>query len=320
MSARNEPPIVAGSLRAWAAEAEAAAGIARVLAPTAFVPESLKRWVTDEQGERIGLDLDATIATVTAALLAGQELGLGPMASLRSIDVVRGTPVLRAHALRGLLLQRGHEIAVVESTGTRATVRARRAGSETVQSSTWTIDRARQLGVAGGDNYRRQAQSMLVARATAEASRWVAADAILGLPYIAEELDGLANGSDPLALDAAGEPEPPPRRAARRAVRSLALPSAPLPEAQPAAPPPRKLTKTQSDQMHAAFERLGIQRDDAFALIRGWTGRTVESTKELLRDEAVKVLDGLRELEAKTERERQDADAERAAPDAEATE
>ena len=149
--------VVAGrSLSAWAAEAEAAAGIARALAGTAFVPDSLKVY-----GERRDLDLDATVAQVAAALLTGQELGFSPMASLRSIDIIppgSGSPALRAAALRGLLQSKGHDIWVVESTDTRAVVRGRRAGSEIVQESIWTIDRARKMELRGfgqGGNYRR---------------------------------------------------------------------------------------------------------------------------------------------------------------------
>ena len=86
------------SLRTWFAEAEAAASIARQVADTPFVPDSLKRWTNPEErdpAKRV-LDLDATVAVVSAALLAGQELGFSPMASLRSMDVIKGTPALGA--------------------------------------------------------------------------------------------------------------------------------------------------------------------------------------------------------------------------------
>jgi hypothetical protein len=37
-------------------------------------------------------------------------------------------------------------------------------------------------------NYKNNPANMLVARATAEVCRWIAADAIMGMPYAAEEI------------------------------------------------------------------------------------------------------------------------------------
>jgi len=314
MTARKEANPPPDSLQLWAAELEAAATIARSVATTPFTPDSLKRWLdsegnpTTEKERRVRLDFDATVAIVTAALLAGQELGLKPMASLRSIDIVDGVPVLRAHALRGILLHEGHEIAVVETTNTRAIVRARRADSETVQTSTWTIDRARQLGVADRPNYRRQPATMLVNRATAEIARWVAGDAIIGMPYSDADFDALdvGDGDEQLAIE--GAKRKPQRR---RSSATLALPAAVVPpqgepgngeqRTQPAAgrQAARKISKTQSDRMHAMFRELGIGKDDALGLIRGWTKRTVAKTDQLTYGEAGAVLRGLDELAAR---------------------
>lgn len=156
----------------WADGARAASGIAQSLAQTPFVPQSM-------QGKP---------ALVTAAILAGFELGLQPISALRSIDVIQGTPAMRAHAIRGLVQSRGHEVWVEESTTTRAIVCGRRKGSERVQKSTWTLDRAKGLNLLGKDNWRKQPQAMLVARATSEICRMIASDVLLGLPYSAEEL------------------------------------------------------------------------------------------------------------------------------------
>src|SRR5215471_11428155 len=157
------------SLEAWAAEAEAAAGIARALATTAFLPDSLKVY-RDER--RTQLDLDATVAQAAAALLTGQELGLSPMASLRSIDVIppgSGSPALRAAALRALVQQHGHDIWVHESSDTRAVVRGIRNGTEIVQECVWTIDRAKRMRLRGFNspdgNWQRMPKNQLVARA-----------------------------------------------------------------------------------------------------------------------------------------------------------
>lgn len=157
----------------WAQDATEIARMAASLVQTSFVPASMR----GKPGE------------ATAAILTGLEVGLKPMSALRSIDVIQGTPALRAVSLRALVQGAGHEVWVDESTKTRAVVKGRRKGSDVVQESEWTTDRARDLGLLGKDNWKKQPGAMLVARATSELCRLVAADVILGLPYSAEELE-----------------------------------------------------------------------------------------------------------------------------------
>lgn len=159
-------------LAAWAEAASATHQMAKTLVETSFVPAAFR-----------GKPVEAT-----AAMLAGAEVGLNPMASLRAFDVISGTAAPRALTLRAIVQSMGHEIRVVESTPERAMVEGRRKGEETWQLSEWTIDRAKRLKLTGKENWQNQPQAMLLARATAECARLVAADAILGIPYAAEEL------------------------------------------------------------------------------------------------------------------------------------
>ncbi|HSZ04962.1 MAG TPA: hypothetical protein VK778_07150, partial [Solirubrobacteraceae bacterium] len=318
------------SIRSWAAELEAAAVIARQLAPTAFIPESLKRYHRGEHNELLDgkdgrayrLDLDSTTATAAAAILTGQEIGLKPMAALRSIAVINNTPALAALTLRAVLQNAGHDIWVAESTATRAVVRARRAGDTEVQESTWTLDRAKTLGLYPGKEYgqwRRQPTSMLVARATAEAARWIASDAILGIPYIAEELIDELDEHAPLAIEAGpgdsnGEQPKAKTRTVKRKAASPppALPAGPpLPRAadeppavaaanaravpeEPADAAPEMITKPQLDKLHAGLREIGISdRDEGLSLVSTWAGRQVPSTAKLTFTEAKAVLDSL---------------------------
>lgn len=157
----------------WAYEARQAARIATSLAQTSFVPASLRGKPAD----------------ITAAILAGQELGLKPMATLRSIDVIQGAPALRAHAMRGLVQSHGHSVELVESTPEKCVMRGRRRGEAEWQEVTWTLDRARGLGLLEKSEWKKQPQTMLVARATGEICRLVAADVLYAMPYAAEELE-----------------------------------------------------------------------------------------------------------------------------------
>lgn len=214
-------------LDTWAQQMQSAGSIARALAPTEFVPRTLRK-----------SDPGATAAAVAAAVLTGKEVGLEPMAALRSIDVIEGSPAIRAVAMRALVLHAGHDMWVEESTATRAIVAGVRNGSTHEQRSTWTLDRAKVAGLAGKPNWRSHPGAMLVARATAECARLIAPDVLLGLPYSTEEL---ADG-DLVAEDGPGEntepAKPPARRTAQRRTTKAITPAAPPPTAETNSEPP----------------------------------------------------------------------------------
>lgn len=177
VATRPEPlPVPAGAaenpLVVWAYAASQANRIAQSLANTSFVPASLRGKPGD----------------ITAAILAGQELGLQPMATLRSLDVIQGTPALRAHAMRGLVQSRGHEVELLETTDTLCRMRGRRKGAEAWQEITWTIEQARALGLLSRDQWKKQPATMLIARATGAICRLIASDVLHAMPYASEEL------------------------------------------------------------------------------------------------------------------------------------
>ena len=192
----------------WAQEANLAYDMAQKLAATSFVPQSLRGKPGD----------------IAAAILAGSELGLKPMATLKSIDIIQGTPALRAHAMRAVVQQQGHEIELVESTDTRCVMRGRRKGAEKWQEIEWVIDRARLMGLLGKDQWKKNPKGMLVARATGELCRLIASDALHGMAYVSEELEGTTHA------------ELVPQKAPL-SVAALTAPAAPQQAPAPAAEP-----------------------------------------------------------------------------------
>ncbi|GGS41184.1 hypothetical protein F2B00_03175 [Streptomyces parvus] len=194
------------ALMAWAQEASLAYDMAQKLAATSFVPQSLRGKPGD----------------IAAAILAGSELGMKPMATLKSIDIIQGTPALRAHAMRAVVQRQGHEIELVESTDTHCIMRGRRKGSETWQTIEWTIDRARLMGLLGKDQWKKNPKGMLVARTTGELSRLIASDALHGMAYVSEELEGTVHGE-------IAQPRAP------LSVAALTAPAAPASTPEPAA-------------------------------------------------------------------------------------
>lgn len=167
-------------------------------------PSDLMKWVEDaRQANLVAKALASTNFAgsfknkpdeLTAAILAGQELGLKPMASLKAIDIIQNTPALRAHAMRAIIQNQGHEIELVESTSTYCKMRGRRKGADAWQYVEWDIPRAELMRLAGKDEWKKQPKTMLVARATGELCRLIASDALHGMPYAAEEIDGYTSG------------------------------------------------------------------------------------------------------------------------------
>jgi hypothetical protein len=161
-------------------------------------------------------------------------------------------------------------------------------------------------------NWRRQTKAMLVARATAEVARWVASDAMLGLPLIAEEVEDAeveispdGDGAAPPASTAAATTR---RRSTARAIlpagSGLVTPQPPAPPAPPdssSQPPPGvpRATKAMIAKLHAGLKALQITGpDEGLALVSMWAGRKIDNTQHLTRDEirvALERIDALRE-------------------------
>lgn len=159
-------------LQQWVQDASAAHKLASSLCKTSFVPAQYKG--KPEEG--------------AVAILAGRRWGLDPLASMQAFDLIGGTAAPRAITLRAIVQAIGHEIWIHEESPDRVVVRGRRCDTGREYESTWTTERARGMGLLDKDNWKKQRQAMLVARATGECARRMAADQILGIAYTAEEL------------------------------------------------------------------------------------------------------------------------------------
>lgn len=155
--------------------------------------------------------------SVLACILTGEELGLGPMQSLRMVNVIEGRPAASAELMRALVNRAGHRIDVVESRQDRVTLAGRRRDTGAQAKVTWTIGDAQRAKLTGNPAWGKYPRSMLLARATSELCRALFADVIGGL-YTPEESAAIEGRSwepelgelvDPVTLSALpAEPEP----------------------------------------------------------------------------------------------------------------
>lgn len=147
--------------------------LATDLLPSGFLPEHLKN-----------------AGSVVATIMAGQELGLAPMASLRSIHLVKGKVVIDAGAQLALLHSAGVRTRWVETSDTIAHLELSRHGEE-AQQWTYTIQQAKNAGLAGKDVWRKHTAAMLRARCVSSAARAFAPEVLMGVytPDEATEID-----------------------------------------------------------------------------------------------------------------------------------
>jgi hypothetical protein len=284
------------ALMQWVREAQQAQLVAESLARTSFVPASLRGRPDD----------------ITAAILAGQELDLPPMATLRSMDIINGTPALRAHAMRGLVQSKGHKVWVEPGASKeRVVVCGQRRDPDgsygEVQESVWDVERATVMGLINKPEWKKQPQTMLTARATGEICRLIASDVLYAMPYAAEELDG----------------EPGPEQTTR--VTAAEVLGRRRPEPAAVAPPTdgsdMPASAEQLRELGIAFAEAGVTvhtgkgatalNDQArFAWLAENVGAEVTSTKELTYAQCALAAHLLRQAQAERVQARAEVEAE----------
>lgn len=130
-------------------------------------------------------------------VLAGRELGLGPIASMSGVYIVKGRPALSANLLAGCLKRSGkYNYRVLTPMADRAKVCEiaffERAGDkwEEIGRSVFSLEDARRAGTQNMDKF---PANMLFARAMTNGIRWYAPDIFAGGVYTPEELGAPVN-------------------------------------------------------------------------------------------------------------------------------
>lgn len=157
--------------------------LAEVLAKSTLMPDALRNKVPD----------------VVVSILAGQELGLSPMAAIRGVHVVQGKPVLSADTMVGLILGSGlaEYFMCVEDTDARVTYETKRKGAPAAQRASWTTDDTKRAGLQAKDNWRLYTRSMMKARAKAILARDAFPDVLAGCYDPSEDITPTAQFTIP---------------------------------------------------------------------------------------------------------------------------
>jgi len=265
----------------WAEEARAAHSLAEALCQTPFAGA----YANNPGG-------------ATAAILKGSEVGLTPVTSLGAFDLISGKPAPQALTLRALVQSRGHRVWIESSTDSECVAKAVRRGESEVHVSKWTIKRAQSLGLTNKSNWKTQPAAMLMARATSEVCRLVAADVILGIGYSAEELSDNEPAPTVRVSRAKAVPEPMPEPDLEPTPQTDDA-AAPTPPSEGVTPPaaaasPEVITDAQLKKLHTSFTEAGIKdRDKRLTYVANILGVEVGSSKDLTKAQAHKIIESL---------------------------
>lgn len=261
--------------------------------------------------------------SVYAAVLYGEELGLGPMQSLTQIHVIEGKPSLAPEGMRGLVLKAGHRIDVKVATNDKVVLYGRRADSGSEATVEWTMKDAQLAGLAGRGAWKTYPRAMLMARATSELCRMLFADIIAGLSYTPEEAASIAGveWSETPAPTAptpalapfepapvadivetidealAYEPEVPPVKEAPVSIAEMQdIFDAEIVDNEFQVRPEDAATGKQINMIRAIGKGVGIGSDDLKGLASGLLGRDINVLAGITKREASKIIDHLKAM------------------------
>jgi hypothetical protein len=133
------------------------------------------------------------LSKAVVKIMAGQELGIGPMASMTGINIIEGKPVLASNLLASQIKSsQKYNYKVKERTSTKCTIEFfEKFGDnfESIGEAEFTVAEATKAGLSGKNNWRNYASDMLFARAISRGARTHCPDIFNGsVVYVPGEL------------------------------------------------------------------------------------------------------------------------------------
>lgn len=144
-------------------------------------------------------------ANVLLAAQLGDALGIPTIQAINSIHVIEGRPSAGADLIASIVRRAGHKLRIVEShdqDGPVVTAKLIRADDLDFEfTATWDTAKARTAGLLGKENWKKYPGQMMRNRAVMEVCRMGASDAMYGVNYDPEELEGTPAWSAPAESD-----------------------------------------------------------------------------------------------------------------------
>uniref|UniRef100_A0A6M3L4C4 Uncharacterized protein n=1 Tax=viral metagenome TaxID=1070528 RepID=A0A6M3L4C4_9ZZZZ len=126
-------------------------------------------------------------------ILAGRELGFGPVASMTGVNIIKGKVALSANLIAASIKRSGRYNYRVKQMDNDTCSVEFYEGGQAIGVSTFTMDDAKAAGL-GGDNWRKFSRNMLFARAISNGAKWYCPDLSGGPLYTPDELGAQIDG------------------------------------------------------------------------------------------------------------------------------
>ncbi len=135
-------------------------------------------------------DMDVQVAQLATRILAGNELGFGPFASVNNIYIIQGKPVIAANLMASAVKSNPrYDYRVTKLTDTECVITYYQGG-ELLGISSFTMDDAKKAGLTSKDNWKKWPRNMLFARAMSNGVRLHCPDVFNGnAVYTEDELE-----------------------------------------------------------------------------------------------------------------------------------
>lgn len=137
-------------------------------------------------------------AQAAVKVMAGAELGLGPVASMTGVNIIKGRVTLSANLIAGAVKRSAYDYRVTEHTDAGCTIvfygpKIDGKGMEEIGTS--KFDKADQSKAKlSGDNWTKFPRNMMFARAISNGAKWYCADVFGGPVYTPDEMGGDVDG------------------------------------------------------------------------------------------------------------------------------
>ena len=150
-------------------------------------------------------------AQAVVKIVAGQEVGFGPMAAMQAVQMIQGRPTFSANALAALVKRHpAYNYRTREHTAEVCSIEFFEDG-EPCGISTFSMADAQAAGLNRNQTWEKYPKAMLFARALSQGVRWYAPDVTAGAAaYVPEELGGDYDESEAHAAPAGSSGTPAP--------------------------------------------------------------------------------------------------------------
>jgi hypothetical protein len=160
--------------------------------------EMEKMAVTVAKSKLFGIE---TPEQALALMALCQAEGIHPMIAVRDYNIIKGRPSLKAETMLARFLQAGGKVKWHALTNDKAEATFSHPDGGEIRLD-WDMDRAKQAGLAGKDNWKYYQRPMLRSRLISEGVRTVCPSIVQGV-YTPEEIHNLTPEIEPVSVEQA---------------------------------------------------------------------------------------------------------------------